>query len=78
MKPLPTHIAALAAMDQHHPPQPAKPMPKDLQLRHVTLRRRWHAVSGVQLVAGQGEAEMPADYKSLITADPDRQPIARQ
>jgi hypothetical protein len=31
--PLRAHIAALTAMDQHHPPQSAKPMPEDLQLR---------------------------------------------
>jgi len=34
-EPLPAHIAALTAMDQHHPPQSAKPMPEDLQLRQV-------------------------------------------
>ena len=39
IEPLPTHIAALTATDQYHPPQPAKPMPKDLQLRHVTRNR---------------------------------------
>ena len=36
VEPLPTHIAALTAMDQYHPPQSAKPMPKDFQLRQVT------------------------------------------
>jgi hypothetical protein len=30
IEPLPTHIAALTATDQHHPPQSAKPMPEDL------------------------------------------------
>src|ERR1035441_1864632 len=30
VEPLPTHMAALTASDQYHPPQPAKPMPEDL------------------------------------------------
>src|ERR1017187_4625245 len=29
LEPLATHIAALTAMDQHHPPQSAKPMLED-------------------------------------------------
>src|ERR1700688_809877 len=36
IEPLPTHMAALTAMDQHDPPQSAKPMPEDLQLRQVS------------------------------------------
>src|ERR1019366_749843 len=36
IEPLPTHIAALTAMDKYHPPQSAKPMSEDLQLRQVT------------------------------------------
>src|ERR1700685_3069403 len=36
IEPLPTHIAALTATDQYHPPQSAKPMPEDFQLRQVS------------------------------------------
>ena len=49
---LPTHIAALTAMDQNCPPQSAKPMPKDLQLRHV-------ARNGVITVVTQSDPLQP-------------------
>src|ERR1035438_5634504 len=54
-EPPPTPIATLTAMDQHHPPQSAKPISEDFQLRQVTR-------NGMIAVVTQNDLLQPLTY----------------
>src|ERR1700694_673186 len=49
-EPLPTHIAALTAMDQYGPPQSSQPVPEDPQLRQVSRNSMIAVITGHDLL----------------------------